>query len=682
MPLGDYDDIHKFYFPSGGYEEFERIIKDNYSWSTTERGKIDITPIQANTPPGNGFMLHGPLAIQWAETFDSEIRGEFNAAFMFIAPSGIDTVLKDQRPGSKQAVLRINLCDERILWQYMGIVRGDRNMESLEGIPYTRRVGVTTGGVKLNDGLTTHLHPYTIKGNRPFTLKDLLIECIEALPHPEVHAPASKYQYHISPWTQYEVPLNCKWGGGRLAAEALGELLAEYCLVLALGWDGKIRITAQYEKCPENEASNFLVADSGDENRTKHLMEYLPGTQFFYRPWGAHVYSTKPIHVECEQTCKAIIHANNKIYTLVEYCHELGFPYANLAKSFLKYSKDDKNMLDWVKDEAARKILLEQAFRTYQVDNTTYLPMVPRRVIHEDGSLSTLEIPPEVFCDLIGPAPNWRMDGKFWQQIESRQTITGKIDIDAKLGIIHLPEPVFLAAVKSGGSGAAAAVAKAQASLADAQRAVIAQNFAWDEAVRQMSQAKTAEARKSAEAALDAARRELVEKIAAFNAALKKLRDATNKMLEDDKKQEYVNIEGWKGLEPAIVKIRYAFESKRHWSATIGELKYAKPFEVDWQLYEVRETGQSNKFELEAEANYLVAKSIQDTQAAVDVATHKFAGAHAVQPDGQYTQVIIESTGDNVITTIRENEYVTGYMGRKRPTLHTLMPIWRRRRRV
>lgn len=418
--LEDRKGLQEFAFPKNKYIQRPKGIEDlEYPLTTSPRDPYPIKIYMHPSPPTKGFALFGDLEISWA-LLDG-IEQTMILEHIFTSQRGINETRRDE--SSEESTVRVEIVDERILWQDRGVVKGDRNCK------------VSANGIVIGDTL---YHPDTLKdGKELYTIKELIEECVKNLPHPQ----GMDHEYPIEEFQQdgikNRIPADIEWGGGRVAAEALDELLVRYGLVLALTADSKIKILRKHNYSDTNERSH--PKDALED----YLMEAPAGVHFNYRPFGACVYSSKPKIVEVRQLTTPVIYDGTDVIDLPEYCSVSGIDIGKLGRSLLKHHRDVNNTLDWIDDEDVRKVLTQQAFKWFQIVENDKVPMVPRHAL-EGGRYSSIQKAYDIEVEHIVAMKVWRVDERLWHIFQGFQTDTGNVSCDAAHGIVKMPEPQFL----------------------------------------------------------------------------------------------------------------------------------------------------------------------------------------------------------------------------------------------
>jgi hypothetical protein len=206
----------------------------------TKPGKT-VVGTETGPSPGGRAKLSGPwgdLILEAEKTSDSDPKStKIKLSNIF----WIEAVTEAVDSGARDAIVRIELADERILWGLGGYVFGDRNkilndMEDVfRGNLFEWEASVQNPA-KVNDisdfqagreSARPVLDRSTIKHFKtPYTLFDLVVHCLQKLPGPPKTGGFSQKTTKIA-------PPNVSWGPGSLAKDAGRDLLDKYNMVIA-----------------------------------------------------------------------------------------------------------------------------------------------------------------------------------------------------------------------------------------------------------------------------------------------------------------------------------------------------------------------------------------------------------------------------------------------------------------
>lgn len=232
-------------------EQWNRKNRANPQIKASWRGSGDVdtfTTTFGATPPKGGNKLAGIWGDLVLQTFSGAAAGaqtEVKLENWF----WLEAVIQHQhiKDGNQfnptgDAVVRIELADERVLWDLGGSVQGRRNWvindieDSVAGkilewdavIENPQKVKELAAAVTEKDSSRPVLDPRTIwKFKVPYSVAMLVQECCENLPGPpKVAFPDSKKLLKLT-------PLSIDWKKATLAKTALDDMLTRYNLVLA-----------------------------------------------------------------------------------------------------------------------------------------------------------------------------------------------------------------------------------------------------------------------------------------------------------------------------------------------------------------------------------------------------------------------------------------------------------------
>ena len=195
----------------------------------------------------------------------------------------------DPRDNTKRSIYRATLTDFRYMWRSNGVVFTDRNMVieqarssevgvAIQLVPseltldakILRRAKETVADLgvgafprKANPedprGTQGHLildrrTLFSFTDKKPWNLKQLIAECIAALPWAETYGDKQRVR-EMPDGLEKEIPFNLKWGSGTRAEKALRELLSLYGLVLVLNYENSVSIFREFTE-PEGVGVN------------------------------------------------------------------------------------------------------------------------------------------------------------------------------------------------------------------------------------------------------------------------------------------------------------------------------------------------------------------------------------------------------------------------------------------
>lgn len=240
-------------------QQFNRRKKPNpqvkASWKA---GGVDTqTTTSGEFPPGGKNALAGIWGDLVLETF-SGISDQASTKVVLKNIFWLEAVIeqKDMGGGGDQfsdgeAIVRIELADERVLWELGGSVFGHRNRtlndisDSVAGkilewdpaIEKPTAVKELAAAVTEKDTSRPVLDPRSLfRLKTPYLLAHLITDCLENLPGPpKVALPASGKVLKTTPY-------NIDWRAATLAKTALEDLLNRYNLVMAPDYNGGFQV--------------------------------------------------------------------------------------------------------------------------------------------------------------------------------------------------------------------------------------------------------------------------------------------------------------------------------------------------------------------------------------------------------------------------------------------------------
>lgn len=231
-------------------QQFNRLHRDKpkvaASWNPGN--DVDTTTTNVGAPPPSGKNSLGGL---WGdlifETYDgAETQVHLQNIFW------IEAAIEDNDLGdSGDAIVRIDICDERLLWDMGGYVTGWRNRtlndidhsvsgKILEWDPAVENptaIQDMAAATTAKDTSRPILDPLTIyKQQTPYTLLNMLSECAQALPGP----PRVAFPFSGKLYTK--TAYNVNWKGGTPAKRAMEDLFNKYNLILSPDYNGGYQV--------------------------------------------------------------------------------------------------------------------------------------------------------------------------------------------------------------------------------------------------------------------------------------------------------------------------------------------------------------------------------------------------------------------------------------------------------
>jgi len=453
--LGLNPDVGSVRIPVGDYTNFriepeevdgivEKLAQPEAGPRTSLEGD-DRDPFPGR-PGGNELKLKqfGDLRILRRTTDEAALQ-DITFSHTYISRNGIKVVKKSEVKDANGKIARyfeVELTDERRLWQDRGILDGDYNR-------------IDKNGVKIGKN---YFDPRSLNEGKLWTLKELISKAVGKLPSP-VGTPYTVFRYNVSGQNNFDkiTPLDFNNGGGRLAVQALGDLLDHYGLYLSLllvpGSYGLSAVPPQIAGA----GAKIVIVERGqidqlgweDKLLSKGYLEYnRQKEQPYFRPYGVRVTSSarviKEYNVEDFVPVVQNPDSNNKEWiSLEDNLDKFGINVVDLREQVLRlYTEKEKAFME-VKDEDARGILQEQAYKCFKMtlEDPTVLPMLRERFILEKGKI--VSAPPLVTCDYFIPDENKDPAAALWSNVTlARLPGDKEPSFELEAGVIRFPDPI------------------------------------------------------------------------------------------------------------------------------------------------------------------------------------------------------------------------------------------------
>lgn len=447
-------------------------------------GKLTMETDASDNKPASKMIIPN---IFWVEAVveKSENLEALGIAFPFAKP---------------RAVVRIELADERLIWDMGGYVWGDRNLvineaagRAIAGKVYEWEAQVAAPG-KVRRLETQNIQRKTVnpifdpdsiiggnvQGNsadnqtvRAWVLFELIDECKEAIPGPPKFGQFTQKITSIAPF-------NVRWGGGVLGKAAAEDLFNRFNLVLAPNFDGGFEIYERGEK-----AFNPIELEKqfpGDVDPVFEFFEngFRNSSALQIRPLSVEVIGARIIEeIMCPEWINVIkgdgqvdvspsdgadsdtlLQQQNRYYPMVDVLASWGYSRNQASNSLLanwdkRQSKAFSDCPPGGEDPAAKELrgkrqrLLQRHFlKSFMVGEEfrRFLPIKRSRaeIVSNALNLPNLSLARDAtfMCD------GWRPDtirqvGQtvLWKNIPLEPVDIKEIDVDEAAGVITFKEP-------------------------------------------------------------------------------------------------------------------------------------------------------------------------------------------------------------------------------------------------
>jgi hypothetical protein len=375
---------------------------------------------------------------------DTQQKITFN--YTYIGKGGIKTRKQSEEEKEKGIIptqFEIEICDERRLWQDRGIFKGDYNM-------------VDPNGIKIGDN---YYRPDTVNGEELWSFTQLVEMIVPTLPSPRAAA------YSIHKWNVASMsalgnlkPLNFECQGGRIAAEALGELLDRYGMYVSLLiTPGKYGIGQQETEQDKERGDVIVIVERGQTEGLQWEESFEDAgliqlkrlkLQPVYRPFGVVVTSDEKIIKETTVEDFTAVYQDpetKKWLDLEGNLDEIGIDIVELRRqALLGMSEKEKGFLS-IKDKTMRAQMQQQAYKCWRMnlEDPTVLPMLNERILAvDDAGKPSDKGPIVVAVEYFYPEENKDPSAALWGDAFGELPGNQKPTFDLKAGVIRFPQPV------------------------------------------------------------------------------------------------------------------------------------------------------------------------------------------------------------------------------------------------